>query len=62
MPVTVIRKKGEGDDQFLKRFTRAVIKDGVLGEARRRRWFIGKAETRRLDKKKAIRRLKRKRR
>lgn len=59
--ITVIRKKGEHDKQLLNRFIKKVARDGVLGEARRRQYFISKAEQRRLDKKKAIRKIQRKR-
>ena len=60
--VTVYPKKGENEEQFLKRFNRKVAKSGVLAEYKAKRWFIGKAEQRRLDKKKAIRRAAKKRR
>jgi small subunit ribosomal protein S21 len=36
------------------------VKSGVLSTIRRKRWFVSKSETRRVEKKKAIRRIKRK--
>jgi small subunit ribosomal protein S21 len=58
MPVVVIRPN-ESQDQLLKRFRKKVVKSGVLSTVRRKRWFISKSELRRVEKKKAIRRLKR---
>ena len=60
--VRVTARKNEGDKSLLRRFNKAVASNGVLGAARRKRWFVSKAETRRLDKKRAIRRLERRRR
>ncbi|KKL25047.1 hypothetical protein LCGC14_2409210 [marine sediment metagenome] len=60
--ITVYPKKGENDEQFLKRFTRKVAKSGVLADYKAKRYFTSKAEQRRLDKKKAIRRAAKKRR
>jgi small subunit ribosomal protein S21 len=36
-----------------------IVKRGVLSTVRRKRWFISKSEQRRMEDKKAIRRLKR---
>ncbi len=58
MTVVVIRPN-ESQDQLLKRFRKKVVKSGVLSTVRRKRWFISKSELRRVEKKKAIRRLKR---
>ena len=60
--ITVYPKKNESDEQYLKRFIRKVAKSGVLADYRAKRYFVGKAEQRRLDKKKAIRRAAKKRR
>jgi small subunit ribosomal protein S21 len=46
----------------LKRFRKKVAKSGILSTVRRKRWFISKSELRRIQRKKAIRRLKRKQR
>ncbi len=53
-------RDGESQDKLLRRFRKAVIRSKVFGEVRRRRWFISKSEQRRIDKKKAIRRIKKK--
>jgi small subunit ribosomal protein S21 len=53
-------RNGESQDQLLRRFRKKVVKSGVLGTVRRKRWFVSKNEQRRLDKKKAARRIKRK--
>ncbi len=58
MTLVVIRPN-ESQDQLLKRFRKKVVKSGVLSTVRRKRWFISKSELRRVEKKKAIRRLKR---
>jgi len=52
-------RSGESQDQLLKRFRKKVVKCGVLSTVRRKRWFVSKSELRRLEKKKAIRRIKR---
>jgi small subunit ribosomal protein S21 len=56
---TVIIRPNESQEQLLKRFRKKVVKSGVLSTVRRKRWFISKSELRRVEKKKAIRRLKR---
>ncbi len=56
---TVILRPNESQDQLLKRFRKKVVKSGVLSTVRRKRWFISKSELRRVEKKKAIRRMKR---
>ena len=53
-------RNGEGQDQLLRRFRKKVVKSGVLSTVRRKRWFISRNEQRRMEKKKAARRLKRK--
>ncbi|MBT3714746.1 MAG: 30S ribosomal protein S21 [Anaerolineae bacterium] len=55
-------RNNESQEQLLKRFRKKVVKSGVLGTVRNKRWFVSRVEQRRLEKKKAIRRLKRKRR
>ena len=52
-------RPNESQDQLLKRFRKKVVKSGVLSTVRRKRWFISKSELRRVEKKKAIRRIKR---
>lgn len=56
---TVVIRPNESQDQLLRRFRKKVVKSGVLSTVRRKRWFVSKSETRRVEKKKAIRRLKR---
>ena len=59
--MAVVRlRNGESQDQLLKRFRKKVVKSGVLSTVRRKRWFVSKSETRRMEKKKAARRFKRK--
>jgi small subunit ribosomal protein S21 len=55
----VVIRPNESQDGLLKRFRKKVVKSGVLSTVRRKRWFISKSELRRIEKKKAIRRLKR---
>lgn len=58
----VILRSNESQDMLLKRFRKKVIKSGVLSTVRRKRWFVSKSELRRMEKKKAIRRIKRRQR
>lgn len=55
----VVLRPNESQDQLLKRFRKKVVKSGVLSTVRRKRWFVSKSELRRVEKKKALRRLKR---
>ncbi|MFN2196994.1 MAG: 30S ribosomal protein S21 [Anaerolineales bacterium] len=59
MSATVVLRSGESQDQLLKRFRKKVAKSGILSTVRRKRWFVSKSELRRIQKKKAIRRIKR---
>ena len=52
-------RPNESQDQLFKRFRKKVAKSGILSTVRRKRWFISKSELRRVEKKKAIRRMKR---
>ena len=54
----VTLKKGETQQQLMRRFKKKVIASKVLGEVRKRRWFVSRTEQRREDKKSAIRRAK----
>jgi small subunit ribosomal protein S21 len=56
---TVNLRPNESQDQLLKRFRKKVAKSGILSTVRRKRWFVSKSELRRIDKKKAVRRIKR---
>jgi small subunit ribosomal protein S21 len=56
---TVHLRNGESQDSLLKRFRKKIVKGGILSALRNKRWFISKSEMRRMEKKKAIRRIKR---
>lgn len=55
----VVLRPNESQDSILKRFRKKVVKSGVLSTIRRKRWFVSKSELRRVEKKKAARRVKR---
>jgi small subunit ribosomal protein S21 len=59
---TVVLRPNESQEQLLKRFRKKVSKSGILSTVRRKRWFVSKSELRRIQRKKAIRRLKRRQR
>ena len=59
---TVVLRPNESQDQLLRRFRKKVAKSGILSTVRRKRWFVSKSELRRIQRKKAIRRLKRRQR
>jgi len=52
-------RNGESQDSLLRRFRKKIVKSGILSTIRDKRWFVSKSETRRMEKKKAIRRIKR---
>jgi small subunit ribosomal protein S21 len=56
---SVVLRPNESQDQLLRRFRKKVVKSGVLSTVRRKRWFISKSELRRIEKKKAARRMRR---
>jgi len=56
---SVTLRPNESQDALLKRFRKKVAKSGILSTVRRKRWFVSKSELRRINKKKAIRRIKR---
>ncbi len=45
---------------LLKRFRQEVMREKILSEVRKRRWYVSKGEKSRLSKAKAIRRARRK--
>ncbi|MEI6291682.1 MAG: 30S ribosomal protein S21 [Chloroflexota bacterium] len=55
----VVLRSNESQESLLKRFRKKIVKSGVLSTVRRKRWFISKSEQRRMEDKKAMRRLKR---
>lgn len=56
---TVSLMPNESDESLLRRFRKKVAKAGVMSTIRRKRWHVSKSELRRIQKKKAIRRMKR---
>lgn len=59
---TVKIRPNESQDQLLRRFRKKVTKSGILSTVRRKRWFVSRSELRRIQRKKAIRRLRRRQR
>ena len=57
---SVTLRTNESQENLMRRFRKKVIKSGVLSVIRDKRWFVSKSEQRRMEKKKAIRRMKRK--
>jgi small subunit ribosomal protein S21 len=53
-------QKGESQQALFRRFRKSVSNSGVLSTIRKKRWFVSRAEERRIAKKKAIRRARRK--
>lgn len=56
MPKVDLRNN-ESQEQLLRRFNKVVVKSKVLADVRRKRWFVSKSELKRIEKKKAIRRV-----
>jgi len=56
---SVVLRDGESFDSLLKRFRGTIIKERVLSELKKKRFFISKSEQRRLDKRRGIRRARR---
>jgi len=56
--VSVVLRNGESQRHLSMRFRKKVIRSGIFGEVRKRRWYVSKNEQRRMEKKKAIRRFK----
>jgi small subunit ribosomal protein S21 len=52
-------RPNETQEQLFRRFRKSVAKSGILSTVRQKRWFVSKSEVRRINKKKAIRRLRR---
>ncbi len=52
-------RPGESQEALLKRFRKEVAKSGILSTVRRKRWHVSKSELRRIQKKKALRRIRR---
>lgn len=56
---SVVLRQNESQDQLLKRFRKKIVKSGILSTVRRKRWFVSKSETNRVERSKTLRRLKR---
>ncbi len=59
---TVSLKEGESQENLLKRFRKEVMKERILSDARRKRWYISPSEMRRIERQRAIRRARRRQR
>ena len=55
-------KPNESREELLRRFRKKVMRSGRLATVRQKRWFFSKSEVRRIEKKKAIRRIRRRQR
>ena len=55
-------KPNESPEELLRRFRKKVMRSGRLASVRQKRWFVSKSEVRRIEKKKAIRRIRRRQR
>jgi small subunit ribosomal protein S21 len=49
-------RSGESPESLLKRFRKKVIRDRVLSDAKKKRFFVSKSEQRRIAQRKAVRR------
>ena len=58
MATTVKLRPNESQQDLLRRFRKKVTRSGTLSVLRRKRWFVSRTEQRRVDHKKAIRRMK----
>jgi len=56
-PLIVERRDNESAERLLDRFKRVVQRSGILRDAKRKRHFISKSESRRLAKARSARRL-----
>jgi ribosomal protein S21 len=52
----VIRREGESIERLLKRFRKQVIRDRIMSDVKRKRYFVSNGEKRRLAMRKAQRR------
>lgn len=58
MATTVKLRPNESQQDLLRRFRKKVTRSGTLSALRSKRWFVSRTEQRRMDRKKAIRRMK----
>jgi len=59
--MSVQLKPGESQDDLLRRFRKQVANSGILGELRKRRWYVSRGEKRRMERKRAIRKARQRR-
>jgi len=59
---TVMLKPGESQGSLLKRFRKKVIRERILSDVKKKRYFVSKSEQRRRARLKAIRRERQRRR
>lgn len=52
----VVLRPGESEESLVRRFSKKVLKDGILKEVKKKRYFVSKSEQRRIADRKAIRR------
>ena len=52
----VVLRKGESQEQLLRRFRKKVARDKILSDVKRKRFFVSNSEKRRLAMRKAKRR------
>ncbi len=55
----VIAREGETIEELLSRFKRGMARSGILKDLKKRRFFVGPGEERRMKAKEAARKLKR---
>jgi len=60
--VKVTKRDNESFNQLMRRFRKKVTRSRVLSEHRKRRYFTSKSEERRIAKKKAIRKMRQRKR
>ena len=58
----VILEPGESQESLLRRFRKQVVKDRILSDVKKKRFFVSKSEKRRRARLKAIRRERQRRR
>lgn len=54
----VVLRPNESQDQLMRRFRKKVVRSGILGTIRKKRWFVSRTEERRMEAKKSARRMK----
>ncbi|NSW51350.1 MAG: 30S ribosomal protein S21 [Anaerolineae bacterium] len=57
MPTVILRDQ-ESQQKLLSRFRKKVMRSGTLSQYRKKRWHMPKSEQKRVDQKKALRKMK----